>query len=98
MAVVVCVTGAGGFIGSWIVKILLARGYAVRGTSRRAGTPWVPRRRCCSLPVSVPFRLPWNVMFADVTGCLVSSSWLSFVAAAAGSRLGFRFGSVGGAR
>jgi len=38
MAVVVCVTGAGGFIGSWIVKMLLARGYAVRGTSRRAGT------------------------------------------------------------
>ncbi|PWZ20402.1 Cinnamoyl-CoA reductase 1 [Zea mays] len=35
MAAVVCVTGAGGFIGSWIVKILLARGYAVRGTSRR---------------------------------------------------------------
>ncbi|CAN6235385.1 unnamed protein product [Urochloa humidicola] len=37
MAVVlVCVTGAGGFIGSWIVKLLLARGYAVRGTSRAA--------------------------------------------------------------
>lgn len=39
MAVVVCVTGAGGFIGSWIVKMLLARGYAVRGTSRRADDP-----------------------------------------------------------
>uniref|UniRef100_J3LA76 NAD-dependent epimerase/dehydratase domain-containing protein n=1 Tax=Oryza brachyantha TaxID=4533 RepID=J3LA76_ORYBR len=39
MAVVVCVTGAGGFIGSWIVKLLLARGYAVRGTSRRADDP-----------------------------------------------------------
>jgi NADP-dependent 3-hydroxy acid dehydrogenase YdfG len=38
MAKVACVTGAGGFIGSWIVKLLLARGYAVRGTSRRAGT------------------------------------------------------------
>jgi hypothetical protein len=38
MAKVLCVTGAGGFIGSWIVKLLLARGYAVRGTSRRAGT------------------------------------------------------------
>ncbi|KAF8715103.1 hypothetical protein HU200_027657 [Digitaria exilis] len=36
MAVLVCVTGAGGFIGSWIVKLLLARGYAVRGTSRAA--------------------------------------------------------------
>ncbi|GJM90389.1 hypothetical protein PR202_ga06666 [Eleusine coracana subsp. coracana] len=29
MAKVVCVTGAGGFIGSWIVKLLLARGYAL---------------------------------------------------------------------
>lgn len=36
---VVCVTGAGGFIGSWIVKLLLARGYSVRGTSRRADDP-----------------------------------------------------------
>jgi cinnamoyl-CoA reductase len=39
MAKVACVTGAGGFIGSWIVKLLLARGYAVRGTSRRADDP-----------------------------------------------------------
>ncbi|KAG0537125.1 hypothetical protein BDA96_03G121200 [Sorghum bicolor] len=31
---VVCVTGAGGFIGSWLVKELLQRGYAVRGTAR----------------------------------------------------------------
>ncbi|WVZ71769.1 hypothetical protein U9M48_020312 [Paspalum notatum var. saurae] len=30
----VCVTGAGGFIGSWLVKELLRRGYAVRGTAR----------------------------------------------------------------
>ncbi|PKU81559.1 cinnamoyl-CoA reductase 1 [Dendrobium catenatum] len=30
----VCVTGAGGFIGSWLVKLLLERGYAVRGTVR----------------------------------------------------------------
>ncbi|KAJ0966966.1 hypothetical protein J5N97_023883 [Dioscorea zingiberensis] len=30
----VCVTGAGGFIGSWLVKTLLLRGYNVRGTVR----------------------------------------------------------------
>jgi nucleoside-diphosphate-sugar epimerase len=30
----VCVTGAGGFIASWLVKLLLARGYTVHGTVR----------------------------------------------------------------
>uniref|UniRef100_A0A0D3GYB1 NAD(P)-binding domain-containing protein n=1 Tax=Oryza barthii TaxID=65489 RepID=A0A0D3GYB1_9ORYZ len=30
----VCVTGAGGFIASWLVKLLLEKGYAVRGTVR----------------------------------------------------------------
>ncbi|KAK4278708.1 hypothetical protein QN277_016517 [Acacia crassicarpa] len=31
---VVCVTGASGFIASWLVKLLLLRGYSVRGTVR----------------------------------------------------------------
>jgi nucleoside-diphosphate-sugar epimerase len=35
---VVCVTGAGGFIASWIVKLLLQRGHTVRGTLRDPGT------------------------------------------------------------
>ena len=33
----VLVTGAGGFIASWIVKLLLDRGYRVRGTLRDIG-------------------------------------------------------------
>lgn len=33
----VCVTGAGGFIASWLVKLLLERGYNVRGTAREPG-------------------------------------------------------------
>nr|CAD1825014.1 unnamed protein product [Ananas comosus var. bracteatus] len=30
----VCVTGAGGFIASWLVRLLLERGYTVKGTVR----------------------------------------------------------------
>ncbi|CAI0543652.1 unnamed protein product [Linum tenue] len=30
----VCVTGAGGFLGSWVAHILLSRNYLVRGTVR----------------------------------------------------------------
>ncbi|PKI35764.1 cinnamoyl-CoA reductase 2-like [Punica granatum] len=30
----VCVTGAGGFVASWIVKLLLSKGYVVHGTVR----------------------------------------------------------------
>lgn len=33
----VCVTGAAGFIGSWLVMRLLERGYTVRATVRDPG-------------------------------------------------------------
>ncbi|KAL6844767.1 hypothetical protein ACP4OV_025426 [Aristida adscensionis] len=33
----VCVTGAGGYIASWLVKLLLSRGYTVHGTVRDLG-------------------------------------------------------------
>ncbi|KAG6434886.1 hypothetical protein SASPL_106530 [Salvia splendens] len=33
----VCVTGAGGFVGSWLVKLLLYKGYTVHGTLRNPG-------------------------------------------------------------
>ncbi|KAK4413994.1 Cinnamoyl-CoA reductase 1 [Sesamum alatum] len=35
----VCVTGAGGFIASWLVKLLLEKGYTVRGTVRNPEDP-----------------------------------------------------------
>lgn len=35
----VCVTGAGGFIASWIVKFLLEKGYTVKGTVRNPDDP-----------------------------------------------------------
>jgi cinnamoyl-CoA reductase len=36
---VVCVTGAGGFIASWMVKLLLEKGYSVKGTVRNPDDP-----------------------------------------------------------
>ncbi|KAF2916830.1 hypothetical protein DAI22_09g149000 [Oryza sativa Japonica Group] len=36
---VVCVTGAGGFVGSWLVELLLSRGYAVHATVRDPDDP-----------------------------------------------------------
>lgn len=36
---VVCVTGASGYIASWLVKSLLSRGYAVRATLRNLSDP-----------------------------------------------------------
>jgi len=35
----VCVTGGGGFIASWLVKLLLSRGYAVHATVREPSDP-----------------------------------------------------------
>ncbi|XP_017243862.1 cinnamoyl-CoA reductase 1-like [Daucus carota subsp. sativus] len=34
----VCVTGAGGYIGSWVVKVLLSNNYVVHGTVRDPGS------------------------------------------------------------
>ncbi|XP_051146350.1 phenylacetaldehyde reductase-like [Andrographis paniculata] len=38
-AAVVCVTGASGYIASWLVKLLLHRGYTVRATVRNLSDP-----------------------------------------------------------
>ncbi|CAN6483281.1 unnamed protein product [Victoria cruziana] len=39
MGKVVCVTGASGYIASWLVKLLLERGYTVRATVRDPDDP-----------------------------------------------------------
>lgn len=37
----VCVTGASGFVASWLIKQLLESGYHVVGTVRDPGVPYV---------------------------------------------------------
>lgn len=53
---VVCVTGAGGFIASWLVKLLLEKGYTVKGTVRNPG--------------EFTYMTTWNNIYA-VVSCLV---------------------------
>jgi NADPH:quinone reductase-like Zn-dependent oxidoreductase len=43
----VCVTGAGGYIASWLVKLLLSRGYAVHATVRDPRKRPVPSSLVC---------------------------------------------------
>uniref|UniRef100_A0A0E0M1A7 NAD-dependent epimerase/dehydratase domain-containing protein n=1 Tax=Oryza punctata TaxID=4537 RepID=A0A0E0M1A7_ORYPU len=45
----VCVTGAAGYIASWLVKLLLERGYTVKGTVRNPGTHARARARWTSM-------------------------------------------------
>jgi nucleoside-diphosphate-sugar epimerase len=47
----VCVTGGGGFIASWLVKLLLSRGYAVDATVRDPCT--YGRRHGCIYSCSI---------------------------------------------
>ncbi|KAL9994008.1 putative cinnamyl-alcohol dehydrogenase [Helianthus debilis subsp. tardiflorus] len=45
---VVCVTGASGYIASWVVKLLLDRGYTVHATVRSLGQS-LPLSYFCAL-------------------------------------------------
>ena len=69
---VVCVTGAGGFVASWLVKLLLSKGhYAVRGTVRDPGkSPRPPRFNPTASP---SYQLP-NILFH--LGCAIEDLYM----------------------
>lgn len=71
----VCVTGAGGFIASWLVKLLLEKGYTVHGTARNPDDP----KNCHLRELEgakerlVLFKtdlLDYSTIFAAVDGCI----------------------------
>jgi hypothetical protein len=67
----VCVTGAGGFIGSWIVKTLLDHGYTVRGTVRNLGG--TNDMSCTIILMPLDHLLPWDEMRLSTLGvCALS--------------------------
>ncbi|PVH64617.1 hypothetical protein PAHAL_2G315500 [Panicum hallii] len=70
----VCVTGAGGFIASWLVKLLLARGYTVHGTVRDLSdkkSAHLKRLESAAqrLRIFKADLLDYDVMAAAVVGC-----------------------------
>lgn len=70
----VCVTGAGGFISSWLVKLLLSRGYTVHGTVRDLSdkkTAHLKRlgNAAESLRIFKADVLDYDAMAAAVAGC-----------------------------
>uniref|UniRef100_A0A804QA49 NAD-dependent epimerase/dehydratase domain-containing protein n=1 Tax=Zea mays TaxID=4577 RepID=A0A804QA49_MAIZE len=70
----VCVTGAGGFIASWVVKLLLSRGYTVHGTVRHLSdekTGHLKRleNAAGNLRIFKADLLDYDAMAAAVVGC-----------------------------
>ncbi|WOG91767.1 hypothetical protein DCAR_0311018 [Daucus carota subsp. sativus] len=71
---VVCVTGAGGFIASWVVKSLLEKGYTVRGTVRNPDDPkndhlWELQGAKERLTLYKAELLDYNSLFEAINGC-----------------------------
>ncbi|KAM0838261.1 hypothetical protein ACQ4PT_061095 [Festuca glaucescens] len=70
----VCVTGAGGFIGSWLVKLLLSRGYTIHGTVCDLGdgkTSYLRRldNAADNLKLLKADLLDYDAMAAAIAGC-----------------------------
>ncbi|EER99109.1 hypothetical protein BDA96_02G261800 [Sorghum bicolor] len=65
----VCLTGGGGFVASWLVKLLLSRGYAVHTTVRDPNLLHVIPRTPESLLLFTADMLDRDALAAAVAGC-----------------------------
>uniref|UniRef100_A0A7N0UTQ2 NAD-dependent epimerase/dehydratase domain-containing protein n=1 Tax=Kalanchoe fedtschenkoi TaxID=63787 RepID=A0A7N0UTQ2_KALFE len=70
----VCVTGAGGFIGSWLVKLLLSKGYVVHGTLREPSDQkyahlWTLDKAAENLKVFKADLLDYQSILTALEGC-----------------------------
>ncbi|KAK9928484.1 hypothetical protein M0R45_025617 [Rubus argutus] len=62
----VCVTGAGGFVASWVVKLLLSQGYIVHGTVR---DPCDEKNATENLQLFKADLLEFEGLVAAISGC-----------------------------
>ncbi|KAL7154469.1 hypothetical protein ABFS83_03G003900 [Erythranthe nasuta] len=70
----VCVTGAGGYVASWLIKLLLSQGYTVNGTVRNPGDEKNVHLKKLEnsaekLKIVKVDLLDFNSVFAAVKGC-----------------------------
>ncbi|KAF6151105.1 hypothetical protein GIB67_010004 [Kingdonia uniflora] len=71
----VCVTGAGGYIASWPVKLLLSKGYMVHGTIRNPGDKKNAHLKTLdkaleNLKLIKADLLDYNSLYAAIEGCV----------------------------
>ncbi|XP_059664795.1 cinnamoyl-CoA reductase 1-like isoform X2 [Cornus florida] len=70
----VCVTGAGGYIASWLVKLLLSKNYTVHGTVRDpSGDRYAHLKKLEKAPENLKFfmadLLDYNSLSVAFIGC-----------------------------
>jgi nucleoside-diphosphate-sugar epimerase len=56
----VCVTGASGYLASWLVKRLLLSGYHVTGTVRDPGQSRLKKNKILAIPCNLPLNQSGN--------------------------------------
>lgn len=71
----VCVTGAGGYVASWLVKFLLRRGYTVKASVRDPGSLLRPKLKFTDILISSIFITFISLLFQSP----VSELWKGLI-------------------